>query len=114
MLSVIALVLPAAFDYTERGLVSPERAHVLDERLSLGVSVVLILVYLANLFYTLVTHRDVFASAEEPGKPDVVARTGHHRAGGRPPPQSPLRPSSSQMCSSRRPKALVSRCSSSA
>ena len=29
-LSVIALVLPAAFDYSERGLVSPERAHVLD------------------------------------------------------------------------------------
>ena len=69
LLSVIALVLPASFDYTERALVSPERADVLDERLSLAVSVVLILVYLANLFYTLVTHRDVFASSEEPGTP---------------------------------------------
>jgi Ca2+:H+ antiporter len=69
MLSVIALVLPASFDYTERSLVSTGHAHVLDERLSLAVSVVLILVYLANLFYTLVTHRDVFASSDEQGTP---------------------------------------------
>jgi len=69
ILSVIALLLPALFDYTERGLVSPARAHLLDERLSLGVSVVLILVYVANLFYTLVTHRDIFAGAEEHGQP---------------------------------------------
>src|SRR6185436_19492201 len=41
------------------------RAHVLDERLSLGVSVVLIVVYVANLFYTLVTHRDVFEGTWE-------------------------------------------------
>jgi len=69
ILSVIALLLPALFDYTERGLVSEARARVLEERLSLGVSVVLILVYLANLFYTLVTHRDIFASTEEEGNP---------------------------------------------
>jgi Ca2+:H+ antiporter len=67
ILSVIALLLPALFDYTERGLVSTAGAHVLDERLSLGVSVVLILVYVANLFYTLVTHRDVFGGGEEQG-----------------------------------------------
>ena len=36
-----------------------------DEHLSLSVSVVLILVYVANLIYTLVTHRDVFAFAED-------------------------------------------------
>jgi Ca2+:H+ antiporter len=61
-LSVIALIIPALFDYTERhGFANPD-AVLLDERLSLGVSVVLITVYLANLLYTLVTHRDVFAS----------------------------------------------------
>ena len=60
ILSVIALLLPALFDYTERNVPAPSR-HVLDEQLSLGVSVVLILVYLANLGYTLLTHRDVFA-----------------------------------------------------
>jgi Ca2+:H+ antiporter len=64
ILSVIALMLPALFDYTERSADVPGR-HNLDERLSLGVSVVLILVYLANLGYTLLTHRDVFALEEE-------------------------------------------------
>ncbi len=64
ILAVIALLLPALFDYTERGVLTPARAALLDERLSLGVSVVLILVYAANLFYTLVTHSDVFASGE--------------------------------------------------
>ena len=42
---------------------------LLDEYLSLGVAVVLILVYIANLVYTLVTHRDVFAQAPEPDEP---------------------------------------------
>jgi Ca2+:H+ antiporter len=66
ILSVIALLLPALFDYTERS--APGRP-ALDERLSLGVSVVLILVYLANLGYTLLTHRDVFALEEEKEAP---------------------------------------------
>lgn len=61
-LSVIALIIPALFDYTERHGFANSDAVLLDERLSLGVSVVLITVYLANLLYTLVTHRDVFAS----------------------------------------------------
>jgi Ca2+:H+ antiporter len=68
ILSVIALLLPAMFDYAERSLATTARAHVLDERLSLGVSIVLIVVYVGNLFYTLVTHRDIFETAEE-GQP---------------------------------------------
>jgi Ca2+:H+ antiporter len=68
ILSVIALLLPAMFDYAERGLATTARAHVLDERLSLGVSIVLIVVYVANLFYTLVTHRDIFEGTQE-GQP---------------------------------------------
>lgn len=63
ILSVIALLLPAMFDYTERGA-GLATVAVQDERLSLGVSIVLILVYAANLFYTLVTHRDVFEGDE--------------------------------------------------
>jgi len=61
-LSTIALLLPAFFDYTELHL--PGHANLVrsDEKLSLTVSVVLILGYLANLVYTLITHRDVFAS----------------------------------------------------
>jgi Ca2+:H+ antiporter len=64
ILSVIALLLPALFDFTERGMPAERRA-VLDEHLSLGVSVVLVFVYVANLIYTLVTHRDVFALEED-------------------------------------------------
>jgi Ca2+:H+ antiporter len=69
ILSVIALLIPALFDYTERSLLAAPDPGVVEERLSLGVSIVLILVYAGNLFYTLVTHRDVFASVEEPGQP---------------------------------------------
>jgi Ca2+:H+ antiporter len=65
ILSVIALMVPALFSYTERGMVTVPRASLLDERLSLGVSVVLILIYIANLIHTLVTHKNVFASEDE-------------------------------------------------
>lgn len=61
-LSIIALLLPAFFDYTERRLPAHGTLVGSDEKLSLSVSVVLILVYLANLVFTLRTHRDVFAS----------------------------------------------------
>lgn len=64
ILVTIALLVPALFDYTERGLYSKTDVGLLDERLSLGVAGVLIAVYLANLLYTLVTHRDVFAFQE--------------------------------------------------
>lgn len=64
ILAVIALMIPAIFDITERTLQPGHQPDVLDEKLSLGVSVVLIAVYIANLFYTLVSHRDVFEHAE--------------------------------------------------
>ena len=64
MLVVIALLMPALFTFTERHVVGAAETTVLDERLSLGVSVVLLLVYGANLVYTFVTHRDVFATEE--------------------------------------------------
>lgn len=66
VLSVIALLIPALFDYTERGVLHVSDPSRLNEGLSLGVSVVLIIVYVANIVYTLVTHRDVFAFTDEP------------------------------------------------
>lgn len=63
ILATIALLLPALFDYTERGILPSPDANKLDDQLSLGVAVVLIIVYVANLLYTLVTHRDVFSYA---------------------------------------------------
>ena len=65
ILAVIGLLLPALFDYTERGEVSSRLVANLDEWLSLGVSIVLILIYVANLMYTLVTHRDIFSGSEK-------------------------------------------------
>ena len=63
ILSMIALLLPAFFDIAKRHVDDTTRA-VSDDRVSLGVAIVLILVYFANLAYTLCTHRDVFAFDE--------------------------------------------------
>lgn len=65
ILVMITLLLPAVFDLTGRMSGQAGRLTVTDEEVSLGVSVVLLALYLANLVYTLVTHRDVF-SADEP------------------------------------------------
>jgi Ca2+:H+ antiporter len=65
ILAVIALMIPALFDLTEREATGVAHASLLDERLSLCVSVVLILVYVANLAYSLITHRDTFAAVDE-------------------------------------------------
>ncbi len=67
VLSTIALLVPALFDFTERGRQVPN-ASQLDEHLSLGVAIVLIVVYIANLIYTLVTHSDIFSSNESHGE----------------------------------------------
>ncbi len=72
ILSVLALLIPAVFDYTVRDVSPRANASNLDEYLSLGVSVLLIGAYAANLVYTLVTHRDVFAPDQE----DAVAEEG--------------------------------------
>jgi Ca2+:H+ antiporter len=60
-LVVVAILLPAVFDLTERIAAPGVRISPIDEQLSLCVSVVLLVLYAANLVYTLVTHRDVFA-----------------------------------------------------
>ncbi len=65
ILVVIALLLPAVFDFTARSVTHAGNVALSDESLSLMVSSVLLLVYLGNLVYTLVTHRDVFSTGEE-------------------------------------------------
>ena len=64
-LVLIALLIPALFNYTERSVFASPSVTSLDEKLSLSVAVVLIVVYAMNLVYTLVTHRDVFAADEQ-------------------------------------------------
>jgi Ca2+:H+ antiporter len=73
-LAAAALLMPAIFEMVEgKGLPAPS-AEIVDygstvENLSLAVSVVLILCYVAGLVFSLRTHRDVFnpgSGAEEP------------------------------------------------
>lgn len=69
VLVVIALLLPAIFDLATGARQGRQHAlPISDEKLSLGVSVVLLLLYAGNLVFTLVTHSDVFASGEEEGE----------------------------------------------
>lgn len=76
ILSMIALLLPALFDLTERGLGEIQKTPGLDEQLSLGVAIVLILAYLGNIIYTLITHRDMFGGEEQHAKAEwSVARS---------------------------------------
>ena len=65
ILVVIALLLPMVFDFTQRRVVHAGKVGASDEALSLAVATVLLLLYLGNLVYTLVTHRDVFSTGEE-------------------------------------------------
>lgn len=65
LLCVVALMVPALFDITERGTSGASHAAIQDERLSLGVAGVLIVIYVANLVYSLVTHRGTFAAFDE-------------------------------------------------
>jgi Ca2+:H+ antiporter len=67
VLSVIALLLPALFDLTQRRALAGPEVALSDERFSLGAAVVLIVAYGANLVYTLITHRDIFAADEPSG-----------------------------------------------
>lgn len=68
ILAVIALLLPAIFDYTARQDHMRD-VRLTDEELSLGASVVLLVLYGGNLAYTLITHRDAFADDEARGDP---------------------------------------------
>ncbi|WOH61812.1 MULTISPECIES: calcium/proton exchanger [Bradyrhizobium] len=76
VLSVIALILPAVFDYTGRSIRHVNNVSASDELLSLAVSVVLLILYSGNLVFTLITHRNVFATNEEASaKPEWSATT---------------------------------------
>jgi Ca2+:H+ antiporter len=69
ILAMIGLLVPALFDLTERGVLHSQAVDQLEEKLSLGVAVVLIVVYLANLAYTFITHREIFAFERAHKKP---------------------------------------------
>jgi Ca2+:H+ antiporter len=64
LIVVFALMLPAVFHDADLGRGFTVQQRLVSERaLSIGVAVVLLLLYAGNLVYTLITHRDVFAGA---------------------------------------------------
>jgi Ca2+:H+ antiporter len=65
ILCVVALLLPAVFHYAVRQMHPSMDLTQRDLRFSLAVAGVLIVLYAANLVYTLVTHRGVFAAPAE-------------------------------------------------
>jgi Ca2+:H+ antiporter len=67
LLVLIALLLPAVFDITARAGIADTTET--DELLSIGASAVLLLLYGANLVFTLITHHDVFAGEEPRAEP---------------------------------------------
>ncbi len=64
VLSVIALLFPAVFGLAREATGRHGDIALTNEELSLGASVILIVLYVGNLIYTLITHRDVFAEDE--------------------------------------------------
>ena len=67
LLLTVAILLPAVFDITERLSAPTANIPRLDEKLSLCVSVVLLLLYGAHLIYVLVTHRVMFGGETTEG-----------------------------------------------
>ncbi len=63
---LIALLLPAVFDFGVRLHPAGRDIPHSETALSLGVSLVLLTLYAGNLVYTLITHRNVFARQPDP------------------------------------------------
>jgi Ca2+:H+ antiporter len=69
ILAVVAMLLPAVFDYTGRLQGYAHDICITYEELSHSISVLLLLLYCGNLGYTMITHRDTFADEESHGVP---------------------------------------------
>jgi Ca2+:H+ antiporter len=80
LISMVAFLVPALFDFTERTLFGADQTKVLidDARLSLGISFILIALYIANVIFTLVTHKDILSGIEDGnGHGGDAAASGH-------------------------------------
>ncbi|XOB97435.1 calcium/proton exchanger [Deinococcota bacterium DY0809b] len=69
-LALVAFMLPAFFDLAERTFYGIRDPALPDAAYSLAVAGVLIAVYLANLWFSLVTHRDLVGGLEERHAPE--------------------------------------------
>jgi Ca2+:H+ antiporter len=60
-LAAVGLIMPAAFHYLSEG-----HAQAREGSLSLEISLVLLLAYVAHLLFSLYTHKDLFTGTEQP------------------------------------------------
>ena len=84
LLAVVAMIMPALFELVQgEGLPRPdEQAHDYPsdvEQLSIGVAIVLLFTYVAGLFFSLRTHKDLFnpehGAEDHVGEPWTVRRS---------------------------------------
>jgi Ca2+:H+ antiporter len=68
VIAVVALLLPALFSYTR------EATGFRTEAVSIGVSIILFIIYVLALVFTLKTHRSLFRSEFEHGEPQWSLR----------------------------------------
>jgi len=68
-LALVAFMLPAFFDLAERSFFGVGDPALPDAAYSFAVAVVLIAVYLANLWFSLVTHRDLVGGLKDHHEP---------------------------------------------
>jgi Ca2+:H+ antiporter len=64
-ISVLALLVPAVFDISARAVAGPAATAALDVRFSDAAAVVLIVLYVAYIIFSLVTHKDLLSNTEE-------------------------------------------------
>src|SRR5690606_16743420 len=72
LLAAIALVVPAVY-----AAVTISAGQVPEKTLSLEISLVLLLTYVASLVFTLVTHKQLFAGTAAEGDPVSLQDHGH-------------------------------------
>lgn len=74
VLAVVALVMPAVFDLVKFGTLDVTKAPASIQLLSLLVSAVLFLIYLASLVFSLKTHHAILAPAEVSHQEPLLSR----------------------------------------
>jgi Ca2+:H+ antiporter len=66
LIVMIAFLVPALFDFTERvDGVSAAQTKISDEQFSLAASFVLVGLYICNMIFSLVTHKDLISASDE-------------------------------------------------
>src|SRR4051794_8348457 len=67
IIAMIGFLVPAVFDFNEvyQLALSKNQSLINDAEFSLGVAIILIIIYFGNLFFSFGTHRDLLSTADE-------------------------------------------------